>query len=102
MKRLLLCSTLALATSCSTTGNTPPASLAPTPPPATNPNALPPASSPTDTAFRQLHNVYVMELLRRYPSVNTYLGGSGLDPSLRETDGRLRDFSVEALSSKNQ
>jgi uncharacterized protein (DUF885 family) len=100
MKRLLLCSTLVLATSCSTTGKTPPAPLAPTPP-ATNSNALPPASSPTDTAFRQLHNAYVIELLRRYPSVNTYLGGSGLDPSLREADGRLRDFSEEALSSED-
>lgn len=50
-----------------------------------------------DAGFKRLHDAYVVEFLRRNPTVSTYLGGAGLDPSLREADGRLRDHSAAAL-----
>jgi uncharacterized protein (DUF885 family) len=43
-----------------------------------------------------LHN-YVVEFLRRSPTTNTYLGGAGFDPKLREVDGTLRDYSPTGL-----
>src|SRR5215207_7351443 len=52
-----------------------------------------------DAAFKTIHDRYVVEFLRRNPSVNTYLGGAGLDPSLKEVDGRLRDHSSAALEA---
>ena len=55
-----------------------------------------------DAAFKTLHDRYVVEFLRRNPSVNTYLGGAGLDPSLKETDGRLRDHSSAALADEDR
>jgi uncharacterized protein (DUF885 family) len=55
-----------------------------------------------DAAFKQLHDRYVVEFLRRNPSVNTYLGGAGLDPSLKEADGRLRDHSSAALAEEDR
>ncbi|MCA1635768.1 MAG: DUF885 domain-containing protein [Acidobacteria bacterium] len=54
-----------------------------------------------DRAFKKIHDRYVVEFLRRNPTVNTYLGGAGLDPSLRETDGRLRDHSATALKAED-
>ena len=50
-----------------------------------------------NAAFVKLHDAYVIEFLRHNPSVNTYLGGAGLDASLRAVDGKLRDHSQEAL-----
>ena len=41
---------------------------------------------------------YVVEFLRRNPTTNTYLGGAGLDPSLRDVDGTLRDVSPQAIA----
>jgi len=58
-------------------------------------------SSP-EAAFRKLHDEYVREFLRRNPSVNTYLGGAGLYPSLTEADGRLRDHSQAALDAEDR
>lgn len=55
-----------------------------------------------DAAFKTLHDRYVVEFLRRNPSVNTYLGGAGLDPSLKEVDGRLRDHSSAALADEDR
>lgn len=55
-----------------------------------------------NAAFMKLHDTYVVEFLRRNPSVNTYLGGAGLDPSLREVDGRLRDHSEQALIAEDR
>src|ERR1041385_3659486 len=55
-----------------------------------------------DAAFKKLHDAYVIEFLRRNPSVNTYLGGAGLDPSLKEADGRLRDHSAPALAREDR
>ena len=56
----------------------------------------------SEAAFRRLHDEYVVEFLRRNPTVNTYLGGAGLDPSLGEADGRLRDHSARALAAEDR
>ncbi|HVF29150.1 MAG TPA: DUF885 domain-containing protein, partial [Pyrinomonadaceae bacterium] len=63
-----------------------------------------PASSPAagDAAFKTIHDKYVVEFLRRNPTVNTYLGGAGLDPSLREIDGQLRDHSPAAIEAEDR
>jgi uncharacterized protein (DUF885 family) len=66
----------------------------------TAPRPAPQASN--DAAFVRLHDAYVVEFLRRNPSVSTYLGGAGLDPSLRETDGRLRDHSQAAIDAEDR
>jgi uncharacterized protein (DUF885 family) len=55
-----------------------------------------------DEAFKKTLNAYVVEFLRRNPTVNTYLGGAGLDPSLNEADGRLRDYSAAALADEDR
>jgi uncharacterized protein (DUF885 family) len=65
----------------------------------TNSNAQPGGG---DAAFKTMHDRYVVEFLRRNPSVNTYLGGAGLDPSLKEVDGRLRDHSSAALADEDR
>lgn len=59
-------------------------------------------SSGGDAAFKSLHDRYVVEFLRRNPQVNTYLGGAGLDRSLKEADGRLRDNSAAALAAEDR
>lgn len=61
-----------------------------------------PASASGDEAFRTVHDRYVREFLRRNPTVNTYLGGAGLDPSLREADAALRDHSATALAEEDR
>jgi uncharacterized protein (DUF885 family) len=72
--------------------------------PAQNGNA--PASNAAggggDAAFKTIHDKYVVEFLRRNPTVNTYLGGAGLDPSLKDVDGRLRDHSAAALAEEDR
>ncbi|HEX7955685.1 MAG TPA: DUF885 domain-containing protein [Pyrinomonadaceae bacterium] len=69
-------------------------------------NAQPPAATPAggagDAAFKATHDKYVVEFLRRNPTVNTYLGGAGLDPTLRDVDGRLRDHSAAALADEDR
>ncbi len=55
-----------------------------------------------DAAFKTVHDKYVVEFLRRNPTVNTYLGGSGIDPSLKDVDGRLRDHSPAALAEEDR
>jgi uncharacterized protein (DUF885 family) len=55
-----------------------------------------------DDAFKKTLNAYVVEFLRRNPTVNTYLGGAGLDPSLKDVDGTLRDYSVAALTDEDR
>lgn len=47
-------------------------------------------------------HAYVVESLRRNPTTNTYLGGAGLDPSLHDVDGTLRDHSPAALAAEDQ
>src|SRR5687767_10147441 len=65
-------------------------------------STTPAAGGGGDAAFKTLHDRYVVEFLRRNPTVNTYLGGAGLDPGLRETDGRLRDHSATALVDEDR
>src|SRR5215210_6745907 len=60
------------------------------------------AAGSGDAAFKTVHDKYVVEFLRRNPTVNTYLGGAGLDPSLAEVDGRLRDHSAAALAEEDR
>jgi uncharacterized protein (DUF885 family) len=55
-----------------------------------------------NAAFVALHDAYVLEFLRHNPSVNTYLGGAGLDASLRAVDGKLRDHSQEAIDIEDR
>ncbi len=55
-----------------------------------------------DQAFKAVHDKYVVEFLRRNPTVNTYVGGAGLDPSLKDVDGRLRDHSAAALAEEDR
>jgi uncharacterized protein (DUF885 family) len=61
----------------------------------------PTARQDGDANFKKLHDEYVVEFLRRNPTVNTYLGGAGLDPKLREVDGKLRDHSAAALTEED-
>ncbi|HEV3468026.1 MAG TPA: DUF885 domain-containing protein [Pyrinomonadaceae bacterium] len=72
------------------------------PQPAPNTNTAAPQAGGGDAAFKAAHDRYVVEFLRRNPTVNTYLGGAGLDPSLREADGRLRDHSPAALAEEDR
>jgi uncharacterized protein (DUF885 family) len=55
-----------------------------------------------DQAFKKTLNSYVIEFLRRNPTVSTYLGGAGLDPSLGEVEGALRDHSAAALEAEDK
>jgi uncharacterized protein (DUF885 family) len=91
MKKPLLFLALLLTAACATQQTVGPQS---TPTPA--------AAGSGDQAFKTIHDKYVIEFLRRNPSVNTYLGGAGLDPSLKEADGRLRDHSAAALETEDR
>jgi uncharacterized protein (DUF885 family) len=55
-----------------------------------------------DQNFKRIHDAYVREFLRRNPTVNTYLGGAGLDPALREVDGQLRDHSAASIEAEDK
>src|SRR5262249_39359913 len=55
-----------------------------------------------DATLKKALSAYVVEFLRRNPTTNTYLGGAGLDPSLKEVDGMLRDYSATALTAEDQ
>ena len=55
-----------------------------------------------DGELKRVHDAYVVEFLRRNPTVNTYLGGGGLDPSLKDVDGTLRDHSAAALDAEDR
>jgi uncharacterized protein (DUF885 family) len=89
-RRLLLLLAVLLFGACTTqqTTNTAPTST--------------PAGGGGDAAFKTVHDKYVVEFLRRNPTVNTYLGGAGLDPSLKDVDGRLRDHSAAALAEEDR
>jgi uncharacterized protein (DUF885 family) len=60
------------------------------------------ATGPTERAMKEMLQSYAVEFLRRNPTVNTYLGGAGLDASLAEADGRLRDHSAAALREEDR
>ncbi|MBM3777504.1 MAG: hypothetical protein FJW23_04585, partial [Acidimicrobiia bacterium] len=55
-----------------------------------------------DAALARTLTSYAVEFLRRNPSVNSWLGGAGLDQSLRAVDGRLRDHSPASLIQEDQ
>jgi uncharacterized protein (DUF885 family) len=55
-----------------------------------------------DGQLKKIHDAYVVEFLRRNPTVNTYLGGAGLDSSLKDVDGTLRDHSTAALEAEDR
>jgi uncharacterized protein (DUF885 family) len=61
-----------------------------------------PASDSPDMTLKKALSSYVVEFLKRNPTTNTYLGGAGLDPSLRDVDGTLRDYSASALEAEDQ
>jgi uncharacterized protein (DUF885 family) len=54
-----------------------------------------------DATFKTIHDEYMVEFLRRNPTVNTYLGGAGLDAKLRDVDATLRDHSASALQAED-
>ncbi len=55
-----------------------------------------------DPLIKQTLSRYVVEFLKRNPTTNTYLGGAGLDPSLAQADGMLRDYSPSALADEDR
>jgi len=83
MKRVLICTLIVAMGAC--TAKTPQQTM----------------NNTGDTQFKKIHDAYVVEFLRRNPEVNTYLGGAGLDPSLRDVDGTLRDHSAVALQAED-
>ena len=71
---------------------------------ACGPRAAAPPVAPTlspEQQFAALERRYVIFVLKRYPVVSTYLGGSEFDPGLADNDGRLRDASVDALKDED-
>lgn len=90
MRALVVSAAVLVAAACGR-GNTA------APVPATNS-----AAAARDDELKKVLRAYVVEFLRRNPTVNTYLGGAGLDPSLREVDGTLRDHSAAALAREDR
>ena len=84
MKRVLICTIIAAMAAC--TSNTKQQTM----------------TNNGDKDFKKLHDAYVIEFLKRNPTVNTYLGGAGLDPSLKEVDGMLRDHSAAGLEAEDR
>jgi uncharacterized protein (DUF885 family) len=64
--------------------------------------AAPDADSSGDPGLKRALHGYVVEFLRRNPTTNTYLGGAGLDPALKDVDGKLRDHSAAAIEQEDQ
>ncbi len=63
--------------------------------------AAPAADTSGEATLKPVLAAYVVEFLRRNPTTNTYLGGAGLDPALRDVDGTLRDHSPAALADED-
>jgi len=55
-----------------------------------------------DPLVQQKLSTYVVEFLRRNPTTNTYVGGVGLNPALRDVDGTLRDVSPQAIEEEDR
>lgn len=55
-----------------------------------------------DALVKQILSRYVVELLRRNPTTNTYLGGAALDAQLIPVDGTLRDYSPAAIEEEDR
>ncbi|HYG09015.1 MAG TPA: DUF885 domain-containing protein [Pyrinomonadaceae bacterium] len=95
MRKLLLFTVALALTAASCVQQTPPTAEQ-------NTNQAQAAGGSGDRGFKQIHDAYVREFLRRNPTVNTYLGGAGLDPALREVDGQLRDHSAAAIEAEDR
>lgn len=54
-----------------------------------------------DARFAQVERDYVVYFLSRFPVIATYLGAVALDPQLAGVDGRLRDYSPEAIRAED-
>jgi uncharacterized protein (DUF885 family) len=52
-----------------------------------------------ERSLRTLEHQYAVYFMSRFPVVATYLGGSAFDPALASIDGKLRDYSPQALHS---
>lgn len=72
-----------------------------TPSNSNTPNATS-SSTEGDKACKEVIDAYVIEFLKHNPTVNTYLGGAGLNASLKEIDGKLRDHSITALEAEDK
>ncbi len=53
-----------------------------------------------DATFVSLRDEYFLRTLEYNPVIATYLGGDGYDPSLRDINGRLRDYSQPGLAAE--
>ncbi|HEV2111913.1 MAG TPA: DUF885 domain-containing protein [Gammaproteobacteria bacterium] len=53
-----------------------------------------------DARFSAAEHRYVVFVLQRFPAVATYLGGAAFDPALADIDGKLRDYSPQALQTE--
>ena len=54
-----------------------------------------------DARFAVVEHDFVVYVLTRFPVVATYLGGAAFDPQLAGVDGRLRDYSPEAIRAED-
>ena len=54
----------------------------------------------TDRSFVQLRDRYFLRHLELNPVTSTYLGGDGYSQTLRDINGKLRDFSPASLESE--
>src|SRR4051812_23545768 len=61
--------------------------------------SAPPA---VDERYGALERDYVIFVLKQYPVIATYLGGSAFDASLAQIDGRLRDYSPAAITQEDR
>jgi uncharacterized protein (DUF885 family) len=70
-------------------------------------SARPPAAQPlpmrhaSDARFATVEHDYVTYVLKQFPVVATYLGGSEFDPQLALVDETLRDYSPDALQRED-
>ena len=94
-KLLLITAALVLTSSASCVQQTPQTAQS-------NTNQAAAGGGSGDQNFKRVHDAYVRDFLRRNPTVNTYLGGAGLDSSLREVDGQLRDHSAAAIEAEDR
>ena len=61
----------------------------------------PPAQPSADERFATLEHDFAVYMMGRFPVVATYLGGSAFDRTLTQIDGKLRDYSPEALQAED-
>ena len=69
--------------------------------PTSPPPPPPPPEASAEDRFGTLEHDYAIYMMSRFPVVATYLGGSAFDPSLAHIDGKLRDYSEEALKTED-